>query len=130
MADTQHSGEDADTGQDEAASATPEASPAPSGSGRDARRTARLTKRITAFTTAHGGQAEAQVAYLGQRGARIVLVAEDGTWGDLVAPSREIAQQAVERAGVTVRETFDGPMADHVRTGPYEWSRMAGNQLP
>lgn len=98
-------------------------------SGRDARRTARLTKQITAFATAHGGQAEAQIAYLGQRGVRIVLVAEDGTWGDLVAPSRELAQEALDRAEVTVREHFDGDMAARVHTGPYEWRRMAGIQL-
>ncbi|MCT2593840.1 hypothetical protein LHJ74_28700 [Streptomyces sp. N2-109] len=98
-------------------------------SGRDERRTARLTRRIIAFTDAHEGPVEGQIAYLGQSGARIVMVAEDGTWGDLVARSKEIAEEAVERAGITVRESFDGPMADRVRTGPYEWSRMAGIQL-
>ncbi|MGP2442035.1 hypothetical protein [Streptomyces sp. JW3] len=89
---------------------------------------ARLAGRIAGFSTAHGG-AEGQVAYLGQRGARIVLVGEDGEWGDVVAPSYEIAAQAVEKAGITVHESFDGEFAGKVRTGPYEWSRMAGIQL-
>lgn len=93
------------------------------------KKAARLAKEITAFAKAHGGTAEGQIAYVGQRGARIVLVAENGDWGDLMAPSVETARQAVERAGITVRENFDGDMADKVRTGPYEWARMAGIQL-
>ncbi|MFF8035430.1 MULTISPECIES: hypothetical protein [unclassified Streptomyces] len=92
------------------------------------RKAARLAKQISGFAKAHGG-AEAQVAHLGQRGARIVLVGEDGGWGDLVAPSCDIARRAVEQAGVTVHEDFDGEFAAKVRTGPYEWSRMAGIQL-
>ncbi|MFE6173850.1 hypothetical protein [Streptomyces sp. NPDC056464] len=89
---------------------------------------AKLAKQINTFVKSHGG-AEAQVAYIGQRGARIVLVGEDGGWGDLVAPSYEIAQQAVEKAGVTAHESFDGEFAAKVTTGPYEWKRMAGIQI-
>ncbi|MEU5099976.1 hypothetical protein [Streptomyces sp. NPDC020996] len=89
---------------------------------------ARLAKQIDAFSKAHGG-AEAQVAYIGERGARIVLVGEDGGWGDLVAPTYGIAEKAVEKAGVTVHEAFDGEFAAKVRTGEYEWKRMAGIQL-
>ncbi|PPS80275.1 hypothetical protein [Streptomyces sp. MH60] len=92
------------------------------------RRVARLAGRIEAFSQAHGG-AEGQVAYLGERGARIVLVGADGAWGDLVARSYERAQQAVERSGITVHEDFDGEFAAKVRTGRYEWSRMAGIQV-
>ncbi|MFG2678065.1 hypothetical protein [Streptomyces sp. NPDC048392] len=92
------------------------------------RRVARLAGRIGSFSEAHGG-AEAQVAYLGERGARIVLVGEDGAWGDLVARSYETARQAVEKSGVTVHEDFDGEFAAKVTTGPYEWSRMAGIQV-
>ncbi|MFE9447544.1 hypothetical protein [Streptomyces sp. NPDC006739] len=92
------------------------------------RKVARLARQISAFSTAHGG-AEGQVAYIGERGARIVLVGEDGGWGDLVAPSYEIAERAVEKSGITVHEAFDGEFAAKVRTGPYEWTRMAGIQL-
>ncbi|MFD4634411.1 hypothetical protein ACFVYR_34565 [Streptomyces sp. NPDC058284] len=92
------------------------------------RKAARLAKEIGTFARAHGG-AEAQVAYLGQKGARIVLVGEDGGWGDLVAPTHAVAQSAVEKAGVTVHEEFDGEFAAKVKTGPYEWTRMAGIQL-
>ncbi|MEV7888970.1 hypothetical protein ACWD3I_18230 [Streptomyces sp. NPDC002817] len=92
------------------------------------RTAAKLAKQIGAFSKAHGG-AEGQVAYLGDRGARIALVGEDGEWGNLVAPTVEIAQKAVEKAGITVHEDFDGEFAAKVRTGPYEWTRMAGIQV-
>ncbi|MEU6350550.1 hypothetical protein ABZ896_14625 [Streptomyces sp. NPDC047072] len=92
------------------------------------RRVARLVKQIGAFAKEHGG-AEGQLAYIGERGTRIVLVGEDGGWGDLVAPSYEIAEKAVAKAGITVHEEFDGEFAAKVTTGPYEWSRMAGIQV-
>jgi hypothetical protein len=100
----------------------------PKADSRADRKVARLARQISSFSKAHGG-AEGQVAYLGQRGARIVLVGEDGGWGDLVAPSYEIAEKAVEKAGITVHEAFDGEFAAKVRTGPYEWTRMAGIQV-
>ncbi|MFC7306599.1 hypothetical protein ACFQVC_20520 [Streptomyces monticola] len=92
------------------------------------RKVARLARQIDTFAKAHGG-AEAQVAYIGQRGSRIVLVGEDGAWGDLVAPTDALAHKAVEKAGITVHEAFDGEFAAKVKTGPYEWSRMAGIQV-
>ncbi|WP_030687217.1 hypothetical protein [Streptomyces sp. NRRL B-1347] len=92
------------------------------------RKAAKLAKQITTFARAHGG-AEGQVAYIGQRGSRIVLVGEDGGWGDLVAPTHAIALSAVAKAGITVHDDFDGDFAAKVRTGPYEWTRMAGIQI-
>ncbi|MFJ8809132.1 hypothetical protein [Streptomyces sp. NPDC102490] len=88
----------------------------------------RTARRIASFAKAHGG-AEAQVAHLGERGARIVLVGEDGAWGDLVARTHEGALKAVEQSKVTVHEDFDGDFAAKVTTGRYEWSRMAGIQV-
>ncbi|WP_442809388.1 hypothetical protein [Streptomyces sp. NBC_01335] len=95
---------------------------------RDGRRAARLAKEIGAFAKAHGG-AEGQLAYLGQAGTRIVLVGEDGGWGDLVAPSQAVAESAAEKSGLTFHESFDGEFAAKVRTGRYEWTRMAGIQV-
>ncbi len=92
------------------------------------RKAAKLAKEITAFAGQHGG-AEGQLAHLGQMGTRIVLVGGDGGWGDLVAPSHAVAQSAAEKAGITLHESFDGDFAAKVRTGPYEWSRMAGIQV-
>jgi hypothetical protein len=101
----------------------------PAVTGKEGRQVARLAKHIGAFARAHGGSAEGQIAYLGRRGARIVLVAGDGAWGDLVATSRPVAEQAAARAGITVHENLEGELAGRMRTGRYEWSRMAGIQL-
>ncbi|WP_030420028.1 hypothetical protein VM636_23215 [Streptomyces sp. SCSIO 75703] len=92
------------------------------------RQVARLARWIDTFAKAHGG-AEGQVSYVGERGARIVLVGADGTWGDLMAPSYESARRAVAKSGITVHDAFDGEFAARVKTGPYEWSRMAGLQV-
>ena len=93
------------------------------------RRVARLTRRLRGFAAAHGGTAEGQIAYLGARGYRLVLVGADGGWGDAVAPERESLVRAAEAAGVTLHDTLDGDLAARLRTGPYEWRRMAGIQL-
>lgn len=92
------------------------------------RTAAKLAKQIGAFARQHGG-AEGHLAHMGQAGTRIVLVGSDGEWGDLVAPAYDTAQLAAEKAGLTVHEEFDGEFAARVRTGPYEWTRMAGMQL-
>lgn len=95
---------------------------------RQERRVARLAQQIGSFARRHGG-AEGQLAYVGQRGTRIVLVGADGRFGDLFADSTALARAAVEKAGITVHDSFDGEFAAQVRTGPYEWKRMAGIQL-
>ncbi|MCP9959423.1 MULTISPECIES: hypothetical protein [Streptomyces] len=92
------------------------------------RTAAKLAKQIRAFAEEHGG-ARGQLAYTGQTGTRIVLVGEDGGWGDLVAPDGRTARSAADKAGLELQESFDGELAAKVRTGPYEWSRMAGIQI-
>lgn len=105
------------------------AAPQPQRDAGTERRVARLARQIGAFAKSHGGGADGQIAYLGEIGTRIVLVGADGAWGDLVAPSYELAERAVERAGITVHDDFGNELAAKVRTGPYEWKRMAGIQL-
>jgi hypothetical protein len=92
------------------------------------RRANRLARQINAFAGSHGG-AEGTIAYIGETGTRIVLVGQDGAWGDLMAPSHEIAQRTVVLAGITVHDDFHGELAAKMRTGPYEWKRMAGIQI-
>ena len=92
------------------------------------RTAAKLARQIGAFAKEHGG-AEGQLAHIGQAGTRIVLVGTDGGWGDLVAPTYEVARLAAQKSGLTFLDEFDGELAARVRTGPYEWSRMAGLQL-
>src|SRR2546423_3438468 len=109
---------------DQSTADAPEASDA-----RAERRAHKLAQQIGAFARTHGGSAEGQIAYIGEIGTRIVLVGENGEWGDLVAPTYETARRAVELAGITVHEEFAGEIAAKVRTGRYEWTRMAGIQL-
>ncbi|MFG2486657.1 hypothetical protein ACGFSI_28370 [Streptomyces virginiae] len=92
------------------------------------RKAAKLAKQIGAFAKQHGG-VEGQLAHIGQAGTRIVLVGTDGGWGDLVAPTFAVARLAAEKAGLTLHDEFDGEFAARVRTGPYEWTRMAGIQI-
>ncbi|GAU68402.1 hypothetical protein SSP35_07_02040 [Streptomyces sp. NBRC 110611] len=93
------------------------------------KRTARLAKQIRAFADTHGGSAEGQLAHIGRGRTRIALVGANGEWGNLVADSYDSARDAAARAGVTLQDDFDGELAAKVRTGPYEWSRMAGIQV-
>ncbi|MER5872437.1 hypothetical protein [Streptomyces sp. NPDC002044] len=92
------------------------------------RTAAKLARQIAAFGKQHGG-AEGHLAHIGQAGTRIVLVGTDGGWGDLVAPTRAAAELAAEKAALTLHDEFDGEFAARVRTGPYEWTRMAGIQI-
>ncbi|GAA3366466.1 hypothetical protein GCM10017744_073590 [Streptomyces antimycoticus] len=101
----------------------------PSKPSKDEKRAERLARQITAFATGHGGSAEGQIAHIGRGSVRIALVGADGEWGVLVAPSQESARRAAEIAGLTLQDAFDGELAAKVRTGPYEWARMAGSQL-
>ncbi|MFB6441464.1 hypothetical protein ACFCVY_32605 [Streptomyces sp. NPDC056411] len=117
MADTQQ----AETTADAAAGATADK--------RTGRRTDRLAKQIRAFADAHGGSAEGQLAHIGRGRTRIALVGGDGAWGNLVADSFDSAKDAATRAGITLQDDFDGDLAARVRTGRYEWSRMAGIQV-
>ena len=93
------------------------------------RRARRIAKHLTAFAAQHGGSAEGVVEYVGRTATRIVLVGADGAWGDQVAPTYAVGVRAAELAGLTVRDSFDGELGARVRTGAYEWKRMAGIQL-
>ncbi|MDY0811823.1 hypothetical protein [Kitasatospora purpeofusca] len=93
------------------------------------RRAKRIAKNLTAFAAAHGGSADGVVEYVGSVATRIVVVGADGAWGDQVAPSYAVGRRAAELAGVTLHESFEGELGLKVRTGPYEWKRMAGIQI-
>ncbi|MFF7728065.1 hypothetical protein [Streptomyces sp. NPDC008001] len=107
--------------------AAPEAQAAPAA--RADRKAARLARQIDAFAKSHGGSAEGQLAHIARGTVRVALVGANGEWGNLVAPSMDVARKAAEKAGLTLHDDFDGELAAKVRTGPYEWSRMAGLQI-
>ncbi|MGA6153257.1 hypothetical protein ACPEIC_07965 [Stenotrophomonas sp. NPDC087984] len=124
--ETPESGESAAQPSAPEAPAEPAKPPKPS---KDEKRAERLARQITAFAIGHGGSAEGQIAHIGRGSVRIALVGADGEWGVLVAPSQESARRAAEIAGLSLQDAFDGELAAKVRTGPYEWARMAGIQL-
>lgn len=85
-----------------------------------------IVKRLKTFAEAHGG-ATAVVEYLGQKGARIVLVGTDGRWGDqVVAGGVEAAGLACAEAGVPVRDEWDRELVTGITTSHYEWDYMGG----
>ncbi|WP_042376007.1 hypothetical protein [Streptacidiphilus melanogenes] len=96
---------------------------------KDEKRAQRIAKNVKAFAAAHGGSADGVVEYVGKIATRIALVGADGAWGDQVAPSVAVAERAVELAGVTRHENFEGELGLKVKTGAYEWKRMAGIQI-
>ncbi|MEZ0067027.1 hypothetical protein ABIA32_003040 [Streptacidiphilus sp. MAP12-20] len=96
---------------------------------RDEKRAARIAKNVKAFAAAHGGSADGVVEYVGGIATRIALVGADGAWGDQVAPTYAVAERAVELAGITRAESFEGELGLRVRTSAYEWRRMSGIQL-
>ncbi|MEW1754314.1 hypothetical protein ACIQU1_33605 [Streptomyces angustmyceticus] len=121
MADTQQADEQTETVADaEARTRTDK---------RAGKQADRLAKQIRAFAAAHGGSAEGQLAHIGRGRTRIALVGADGEWGNLVADTFGSAQDAAGKAGLTLHDDFDGDLAAKVRTGRYEWSRMAGIQV-
>ncbi|MEV7782029.1 hypothetical protein [Kitasatospora sp. NPDC088351] len=93
------------------------------------RRAKRIAKHLSSFARQHGGSADGVVEYMGSIGTRIVVVGADGAWGDQVAPSYAVGRRAAELAGVTLHDSFEGELGLRVKTGPYEWKRMAGIQL-
>lgn len=90
------------------------AQPAPSG----------LVAGIRTFAAGHGG-AKAVIEYVGKRGARIVLVGEDGVWGDQFADGTDVARLACETAGVTIENEWERELMDQMRPSNDLWRSMA-----
>lgn len=80
--------------------------------------------RIAAFRSAHGG-ATASVQHLGRGAARIVLVGDDGEWGEVYVRDVAIGEQACALAGVSAGGWAAG-VGSRMRTGPELWDRMGG----
>ncbi|MFC4150332.1 hypothetical protein ACFO0M_29110 [Micromonospora mangrovi] len=83
-----------------------------------------LVSGIKSFAAGHGG-AKAVIEYVGKRGARIVLVGEDGAWADQFADDTVVARQACATAGVTVENTWERELMDQMRPSNDLWRSMA-----
>ena len=97
------------------------------------RRTVRAARQILGFGHRHPASGQSLVSAfvepIGQGRVRLVLVAPDGTLGDLVVNDEATARAAAALAGADVEDAFSRELGARIRTGPYEWVRMAGSQL-
>src|SRR5262245_27436208 len=73
-----------------------------------------LVDGLRSFAAGHGG-ATAVIEYVGRRGARIVLVGEDGSWGDHFAEGTDVARAACARAGVAVKKEWERELIELMR---------------
>jgi hypothetical protein len=88
-----------------------------------------LTASIKSFAVGHGG-AKAVIEYVGKRGARIVLVGEDGEWADQFAPDgTAAARQACETAGVEVENAWERELMEQMRPSNDLWRSMSRRSM-
>ncbi|MEU6261693.1 hypothetical protein [Saccharopolyspora shandongensis] len=79
-----------------------------------------------AFVAAHGGSARAVVENLGQAGARVVLVGEDGLLGDVMVPDVAAGEALVEAVDGLSPHEWDGETVAALKIGPAHRRKMAG----
>ncbi len=87
-----------------------------------------LTASIKSFAAGHGG-AKAVIEYVGRKGARIVLVGEDGTWSDQFAEGTDVAREACESAGVEVQNEWERELIELMRPSNDLWRSMSRRSL-
>lgn len=89
---------------------------------------AALITGLREFAAAHGG-AKGVIEYVGKRGARIVLVGNDGEWGDQFAESTNIAREACVTAGITVENEWERELIELMRPTNDLWRSMSKRTL-
>ncbi|MFY1637748.1 hypothetical protein ACN27F_31505 [Solwaraspora sp. WMMB335] len=87
-----------------------------------------LVAGIRSFAAGHGG-AKAVIEYVGKRGARIVLVGQDGAWGDQFADGTDVARAACLKAGVEVENEWERELMDQMRPSNDLWRSMSRRSL-
>ncbi|MBM9466208.1 hypothetical protein [Nakamurella leprariae] len=80
---------------------------------------------LTTFVRTHGDGCVAVVQPLGRPGARVVVVAPDGRWGDAVVSTQQVGEQLCERTGITVQQ-WDRELSARLTPTPADRRRMAG----
>jgi hypothetical protein len=87
-----------------------------------------LVSGIRSFAAGHGG-AKAVVEYVGKRGARIVLVGEDGEWTDQFADGTDVARRACAAAGVEVENEWERELMEQMRPANDLWRSMGRRSM-
>lgn len=83
----------------------------------------RLVAGLKDFAEEHGG-GKAVIEYVGRKGARIVLLGRDGSWGDQFTSSTDIARAACDQAGLEVERGWERELIDHMRPSNDLWRSM------
>ncbi|HEX6500782.1 MAG TPA: hypothetical protein VF054_17395 [Micromonosporaceae bacterium] len=83
---------------------------------------------IRSFAADHGG-AKAVIEYVGRRGARIVLVGEDGAWADQFTSGTDVARQACEQAGIQIEKEWERELIEQMRPSNDLWRSMGRRML-
>lgn len=60
--------------------------------------------RLRAFVTRHGVGCVAVINHVGRMGARIVVIAPSGEYGDALAPSQAVAESVCAAIGLPIRD--------------------------
>lgn len=87
-----------------------------------------LVASLKSFAEVHGG-AKAIIEYVGRRGARIVLIGDDGSWGDQMASATDVARQACDQAGVPVEREWERDLIAKMRPSNDLWRSMGRRSL-
>ncbi|MCI2418528.1 hypothetical protein MOQ72_13900 [Saccharopolyspora sp. K220] len=98
---------------------------------KDPEQTAPSPKAIAtakAFVAEHGGSARAVVENLGRAGARIVLIGEDGRFGDLLVPDVATGEALVEAVDGLSPHEWDGATVAALKIGAAHRRKMAGQR--
>lgn len=84
----------------------------------------RAVARLRSLAGRHG-EGTVALANMGSRGVRMVFVAGDGTWGDVVVPSAAAADQVCAAGGWTI-SGWDAATAKRIAPSATDRRRMAG----
>jgi hypothetical protein len=82
--------------------------------------------RLQEFLAGHTGKGVAVINYLGRVGARIVVIADDGAFGDAVASSVPIAAEICAQAGIPVADGWNRELSAKITPSAEDRRRMAG----
>lgn len=82
--------------------------------------------RLRDFVAGHGGAGVAVISYIGRVGARIVVVADDGAYGDAVATGITAATEICSQAGIPVADGWTRELSAKIAPSAEDRRRMAG----
>ena len=82
------------------------------------------------FVSAHGGPATVHVEHISANRTRVVVVGEDGRWGDQVLPSYDAAKQVISDCGFEAEPEgeWSREAVGSVKTTGFEWGRMGSGR--